>query len=112
NRPEGQGPVLDADFIAFSADSEVTPGPGGGLTIDPVLNGLCFDPFQVEGPIGVTRTFEVPTGAFSHAQQVFVFTHVWDLNHRDPEVKEGCYLVSKFHPFAPGPFKEEYLFSP
>jgi hypothetical protein len=112
------GPDVDEDAVAFTVDAAVDefPGGGGGLRLNIVMDGAFFDPFRVDGPshIGVTKTFEVPSGAFSHDGRVFVFFHIWDSTDRGPGPKpaEGCYLASKSRPGQPGPFSEVCLFSP
>jgi hypothetical protein len=70
--------------------------------------------WRVDGPskIGVTKTFEVPSGAYTHKGKVFVFFHIWDEVQRDPRPIKGCYLASKANPAQPGPFTEVCLFSP
>ena len=106
------GPVVDADFVAFTVDAVVQEGPGeaGGVRLHPTMDekGRYFDPFRVDGVsgIGVTKTFEVPSGAFAHGGHVFVFFHTWD------SPVQGCYLASKCDPGQPGPFTERFLFSP
>jgi hypothetical protein len=109
-------PVVDADLVAYTADQSVSekPGEAAGFRLHAVVDGTYFDPFRVIGPsgIGVTETFEVPSGAFSHGGKAYVFFHIWDSVARSPRPTEGCYLASKADPGQPGPFTERFLFSP
>lgn len=50
-------------------------GEGGGFHLHPVMNGRYFDPFKVEGPIGVLLEDQTPTGSFSYGGRVYVF--IW-----------------------------------
>ena len=106
-------PAVDTNLTAFTEDTEVQVTPAGGIHLTPVLGEAhrFFDPFRVDGVIGETGTFEVPSGAFSWAQQVFVFTHIWE-SENNPGRVAGCYLVSKSHPFHSGPFTQRFRFSP
>lgn len=112
------GPVTDADLVAFTVDAfveELEAEGGGGILLHPVLgSGRYFDEFRVAGPsgIGVTPTFEVASGAFQHGGKVFVFFHIWDSVQRPTRPLQGCYLASKEDPTRPGPFNEVTLFSP
>lgn len=96
----------------------VCPGaPGGGFPLRPVLGaGGEFDPFTATAPVGLTRSLEVPSGAFSHRGRMYVFTNIspkrWSEQDRPGEPAYGTYLVSKDRPDLPGPFQTEYLFSP
>jgi hypothetical protein len=82
---------------------------GQAFHIHPVLSGAFFDPFTVDGPIGLTLTEETPTGAFSYEGLVFVF--IWVGSPRGAK-SAGSYLVSKQRPDLAGPFTEEFFFSP
>lgn len=113
------GPAVDADAVAFTVDGAVDErletypdGGGGGIRLNFVMShdDQYFDPFRVEGPIGITGTFEVPSGAFSHENKMLVFFHTADT--REGTRPAGCYLASKTAPGQPGPFREELLFSP
>lgn len=112
------GPDIDADAVAFTTDSFVEErladfpgGGGGGIRLSFVMGRQFFDPFTVSGPIDTTLTFEVPSGAFSHAGKMFVFFHIWN-RQRKAQKTVGCYIASKTNPGQPGPFTEECLFSP
>jgi hypothetical protein len=112
------GPVVDADLVAFTVDAaveELDDEGGGGIRLNVTLgSGGFFDEFRVAGPsgIGVTETFEVPSGAFHHGGKVFVFFHIWNSVRRPTQPSEGCYLASKDNPTRSGPFTEVGLFSP
>jgi hypothetical protein len=84
---------------------------GGGVRLTAVVDdrGL-FDPFRVEGEIGVLGTNETPTGAFSHGGRVYVFVWVGERPGGIPAA--GSYLVSKDDPGRPGPYRREAHFSP
>ena len=82
---------------------------GGGFHLHPVMNGQYFDPFTVEGPIGVLLEDQTPVGAFSYGGRVYVF--IW-INGRDNVRPAGSYLVSKGDPGQPGPYREEFLLTP
>ena len=81
---------------------------GGGFHLHPVMNGQDFDPFTVEGPIGVLPGDETPTGAFSYGGRVYVFIWIGRRN-LDMAHPSGSYLVSKVDPGQPGPYREEFL---
>ena len=86
---------------------------GGGFHLHPVMNGQDFDPFTVEGPIGVLPGDETPTGAFSYGGRVYVFIWVGkDHPNLDAAHPTGSYLVSKGDPAQPGPYREEFFLSP
>ncbi|MEV4315366.1 hypothetical protein [Actinocrispum sp. NPDC049592] len=96
----------------------VCPGaPGGGIVLRPVLgsNG-AFDPIRSGAPIGQTLTFEVPSGAFSHNNKVYLFLNIsprrWSTVDRPGDPAFGVYLTSKTNPDQPGEFHKEFLFSP
>ena len=72
------------------------------------MNGQDFDPFTVEGPIGVLPGDETPTGAFSYGGRVYVFIWIGRRN-LDMAHPSGSYLVSKVDPGQPGPYREEFL---
>ena len=74
-------PAVDTDLDGVHRRHRSPGTPPGGIHLTPVLGEAhrFFDPFRVDGVIGETGTFEVPSGAFSWAQQVFVFTHnTWE----------------------------------
>ena len=108
------GPKRDADFVAWTDATDIFASPGGGFTLNPILDaqGTYFDPITVKGGIGITGRDEVASGAFSHGSKVYVFTHIWDAYKVRPRHSQGCYLISKADPRQPGPFHEEFLFSP
>ena len=91
-------------------DKGVCSAGGVAFTLTPVMNGPHFAPFKVSGPIGELLTNETPTGAFSYGGRVWVF--IWVGHQRDQAHPAGSYLVSKGDPHLPGPFREEFLFSP
>ena len=91
--------------------------PGGGFHLRAVLQpDGNFDPFTADPPIGQTLTFEVPNGAFSHSDRVWVFAGIAEEKYsgqpRFGDPAYGCYLVSKERPDLPGLYHKEFLFSP
>jgi hypothetical protein len=109
-------PMRDADLVGWTDATDILelPSGGGGFVLSPVLDPQTgyFDPITVDRGIGVTGTFEVASGAFSYGGKVYVFTHIWDSNKARQPHLQGCYLISKVDPSQPGPFQEEFLFSP
>jgi hypothetical protein len=89
---------------------------GGGFHLRAVLQpDGNFDPFTADPPIGQTLTLEVPNGAFSHGDRVWVFAGIAEEKYsgqpRFGDPAYGCYLVSKERP-DPGLYHKEFLFSP
>jgi Tachylectin len=83
-------------------------GDGGGFHLRPVMSGRYFDPFTVDGWIGILGQNETPTGAFSYGERAYVF--IW-VGPRDPATQAGSHLVSKLDPRQPGPYRHDFLFS-
>jgi len=98
------GPPQDADVVASTNATDAA-----SMVLQPVMNGPYFDPFTVEGAIGITRTGETPTGAFSYGGRTYVF--IWVGRTGAGDLRPGSHLVSKQDPGQPGPYQHEFLFS-
>jgi len=90
---------------------------GGGLHVHPVLNHSGkFDAFRADPPVGLTLTVETPGSAFSFNGRVYVFCNISEEKYsgqvRPGDPAYGTYLVSKSNPDQPGPYQEEFMFSP
>lgn len=82
---------------------------GGGFKLNAVLgDGGYFDPFCVDGDIGILGNGETPVGAFSFNGIMHVF--VW-VGEKRPAPAAGTYLVRKANPAAPGSYQDATLFS-
>jgi hypothetical protein len=99
------GPVQDADLVAFTQDADVGPH---GFTLNAVMQGPWFHPYTVEAPFGVPGTDRTPTGAFSFGGRVYVFAVV-----NDPDAPSGLpksILTSSDLPQTPGEYRVEFEF--
>jgi hypothetical protein len=104
-------------FFDGYASKGVCPGSnGGGIRLQPVMDGTAFYPFTATDPVGETLSLEVVGGAFSQNDQVYVLANMSDPRYsqqiRPGDPAYGCYLASSGSPDAPQPFVTQYQFSP
>ncbi|OKI29220.1 hypothetical protein [Streptomyces sp. CB03911] len=106
-------------FWAGAADTGACPVMrGGGIRLHPVLRATAteFDPLAGDWPVGLTKSLEAPSGAFSHNGRAHVFVNIsperWSEKQRPGDPPYGTYLISKENPEQPGPGRVEFLFSP
>lgn len=75
-----------------------------------------FAPFHAQEPIGLTSTFETPSGAFSYNGRVYVFAGMAETKYsrrvRFGDPAYGLYLVSNNDPDFAGQRREELSFPP
>ncbi|MFF9212948.1 hypothetical protein [Streptomyces sp. NPDC014791] len=90
---------------------------GGGIRLHPVMkSGGEFDPIAGEWPVGITKSLEAASGAFSFDGRAYVFINIsperWSDKRRPGYPQYGTHLLSKADPLQPGPHRTEFLFSP
>jgi hypothetical protein len=102
-----------ADLVGWTTDTALRPG---GFTLHPVKAGpsQLFDPFCVDGGVGIPGLSLAPSGGFSYKidgkDKVFVFALWKDPSNPLPYFPTTV-LASKEDPAQPGPYHKKFTFS-
>jgi len=111
-------------FWAGSAFKGLCPGAslrGGGFHLHAVVQHEGpfkgkFAPLNAQDPIGLTSTYETPSGAFSYNGRVYVFVNVSETKYsgrvRFADPAYGLYLVSNSNPDFTGGMRDDLSFPP
>jgi hypothetical protein len=95
--------------------------PGGGFHLHAVLRDEGpfkgkFAPLNAQEPIGLTNSFETPSGAFSYNGRVYVFVGMAETKYskrvRFGDPAYGLYLVSNDNPVSAGKMRSDVNLPP